>query len=134
MAPLIQSRTVRNIAFDIQKKIADEISEFADDPTRIKAPRNRLVFDTCRTWRAGVCPVTGSDSSNQAKANVHSKRRAHIRPCNNSLLNSSNRPPSTFICGWQLRLADLEEAPRNLICSEAYRSLVWVQLRSKMHA
>ena len=53
MAPLIQSRTVRNIAFDIQKKIADEISEFADDPTRIKAPRNRLVFDTCRTWRAG---------------------------------------------------------------------------------
>ena len=35
MAPLIQSRTVRNIAFDIQKKIADEISEFADDPTRI---------------------------------------------------------------------------------------------------
>ena len=48
MAPLIQSRTVQNIAFDIQKKIADEISEFADDPTRIKAPRNRLVFDTCR--------------------------------------------------------------------------------------
>ena len=52
MAPLIQSRTVRNIAFDIQKKIADEISEFDDDPEitaymqvrDLKAKNNNKVY------------------------------------------------------------------------------------------